>query len=197
MQAKVDKKSALVTGAGICRQTTAERLVAEGYSVTVSDLRDPQIAGARFVKADITSRAACEQITAGVASVFTFIDGPDQAKRCCAVWAESRRNVHLVVGGTTGWFVLVYLRSSASVVYQRQTSKMATRASSTPAVSQAPHADSKIAAERDVIEANGKGRHADLSLRPTCDLWTGDGRFPAIPTGKAGALRLGVGTKQW
>ena len=87
--------------------------------MTVSDLRDPQIAGARFVKADITSRAACEQITAGVASVFHVASMVQTKQRCCAsLGGESRRNVPFAVGGPTGRGFAVCSRESASVVYQ-------------------------------------------------------------------------------
>lgn len=194
------KKSALVTGAGgFVGRHMAERLVAEGYSVTVSDLRDPQIAGARFVKADITSRAACEQITAGVASVF-HVASMVQTKQSGAapVWAVNHGGTCnlLWAAQQAGVSRFVYV-SSASVVYQGADIENGDESLPYTAVSQAPYADSKIAAERDVIAANGKAGMLTCSLRPHVIFGPGDGRFlPAIlRRAKAGALRLGVGTE--
>ena len=53
---------------------------------------------------------------------------------------------------------------------------MATKACPTPQF-KAPMPDSKIAAERDVIAANGKGRHADLFAASHVIFGPGDGRF--------------------
>src|SRR5689334_12748316 len=63
--------TALVTGAaGFVGRRLAERLVAAGYTVIASDLRDPQIAGAHFAPCDITDPAACHKLTEGVTAVF-------------------------------------------------------------------------------------------------------------------------------
>lgn len=192
------KKAALVTGAGgFVGRHMAERLVACGYSVTVSDLRDPQIAGTRFVQADITSRQACEQIVSGVESVF-HVASMVQTKQSGAapVWAVNHGGTCnlLAAAQQAGTKRFIYV-SSASVVYQGQDIENGDENLPYTAVSQAPYADSKIAAERDVLAANGKAGMLTCSLRPHVIFGPGDGRFlPAIlRRAKAGALRLGVG----
>ncbi len=175
----------------------AERLVAAGYSVTVSDLRDPKIAGATFVKADITSKAECESIVAGITSVF-HVASMVQTKQSGAapVWAVNHGGTCNLLAASQGAGVKRFLYvSSASVVYQGQDIENGDESLPYTAVSQAPYADSKIAAEKDVLAWNGKGGMLTCSLRPHVIFGPGDGRFlPAIlRRAKAGALRVGVG----
>ena len=102
----------------------------------------------------------------------------------------------LAAGRRCGVRRFVYV-SSASVVYEGRDIENGDESLPYTAVSQAPYADSKIAAERDVIAANGKAGMLTCSLRPHVIFGPGDGRFlPAIlRRAKAGALRLGVGTE--
>lgn len=191
-------KTALVTGAaGFVGRHLAERLVAAGRSVIVSDLRDPQIAGAHFVACDITDRAACDGILNGVESVF-HVASMVQTRRSGAapVWAVNhggtRNLLSAAQAGKARRFVYV---SSASVVYQGRDIENSDESLPYATVSQAPYADSKIAAERDVLAGNGQGGVLTCALRPHIIYGPGDGRFlPAIlRRAQAGMLRLGVG----
>jgi nucleoside-diphosphate-sugar epimerase len=89
---------------------------------------------------------------------------------------------------------LVYV-STASAVYEGRDIEKGDEHMPYAQKSQAPYADSKIAAEREVLSANGQRGLATCAIRPHVVFGPGDGRFlPAIvKRAKAGSLRLSVG----
>jgi sterol-4alpha-carboxylate 3-dehydrogenase (decarboxylating) len=192
--------SVVVTGAaGFVGRHLAARLVAEGRDVVASDLGDPGIAGARAIPCDVTSREACDRAVEGAEAVF-HVASLVQTRRTGgdAVWAVNHggtRNL-LAAARDAGVRRFVYV-SSASVVYEGEDIVNGDESLPYARRSQAPYADSKIAAERDVIAAGGDAIRTS-ALRPHIVYGPGDGRFlPAIlRAARAGSLRYGVGREE-
>jgi sterol-4alpha-carboxylate 3-dehydrogenase (decarboxylating) len=89
---------------------------------------------------------------------------------------------------------LIYV-SSASAVYEGKDIEGGDETMGYSRISQAPYADSKIAAEKMLLAANGhKGVHT-VAIRPHVVFGPGDTRFlPAIlARARAGRLRFGIG----
>lgn len=190
--------TAVVTGAaGFVGRHLAERLVATGVDVVASDLHDPGIRGARHVVCDVTDRAACARLVAGAAAVF-HVASRVQTRRSGAapVWAVNHGGTRNLLSAAEAGGVrrFVYV-SSASVVYQGVDIENGDEFLPYAAVSQAPYADSKIAAEREVLAAHRLDGLCTGAVRPHVVYGPGDGRFlPAIVRrARAGKLRYGVG----
>ena len=188
----------VITGAGgFVGRHLAQRLVATGAQVIVSDLRDPGIAGAQFVACDVTDRQACNRLVAE-ASVIFHVASMVQTRQSGAapVWAVNHGGTQnlLAASHTAKASRFVYV-SSASVVYQGTDIENGDESLPYAAQSQAPYADSKIAAEREVLAANGQQGLLTCAVRPHVIYGPGDGRFlPAIlRRARAGTLRYGVG----
>jgi nucleoside-diphosphate-sugar epimerase len=191
-------KAVVVTGAGgFVGRRLAERLVASGADVVASDLRDPGIHGARGAVCDVTDRAACERLAGGAAVIF-HVASMVQTQRsgAAAVWAVNHGGTQnlLAAARAAGVLRFVYV-SSASVVYQGADLENGDESLPYAAVSQAPYADSKIAAERDVLGANAPEGLRTCAVRPHLVYGPGDGRLlPAIlRRARSGGLRFGVG----
>lgn len=190
---------AVVTGAaGFVGGHLCERLVSAGYQVVASDLRDPKLPGTRFSSCDITDAAACRKLAEG-ADVIFHVASMVQTRRsgAASVWAVNlggTRNL-LAAAREAGVRRFVYV-SSASVVYQGRDIENGDESLPYAAESQAPYADSKGVAEREVLAASGQAGLLTSSLRPHIIYGPGDGRFlPAIlRRAQAGALRVGIGT---
>ncbi len=189
---------AIVTGAaGFIGRRLVERLVAEGVEVVASDLRDPGIPGARYVTCDVTDRSACDRLVAGAAVVF-HVASMVQTRRsgADAVWAVNHGGTRKLLAAATAGGVrrFVYV-SSASVVYQGADIENGDESLPYAGSSQAPYADSKIAAEREVLQASRPDGLRACAVRPHVVFGPGDGRFlPAIlRRARSGGLRLGVG----
>jgi sterol-4alpha-carboxylate 3-dehydrogenase (decarboxylating) len=89
---------------------------------------------------------------------------------------------------------LVYV-STASAVYEGKDIERGDESLPYARKSQAPYADSKIAAEREVLAASGQRGVLTCAIRPHVVFGPGDKRFlPAVlQKAKAGKLRLSVG----
>lgn len=190
--------TAIVTGAaGFVGRHLVERLVAAGARVVASDLREPELTGARPVSCDVTDRAACDRLVAGATVIF-HVASMVQTRRsgAAAVWAVNHGGTQKLLAAAAAASVqrFVYV-SSASVVYQGADIENGDESLPYATSSQAPYADSKIAAERDVLAANRPGGMRTCAVRPHVVFGPRDGRFlPAIlRRARAGGLRLGVG----
>ncbi|MBW1905954.1 MAG: NAD-dependent epimerase/dehydratase family protein [Deltaproteobacteria bacterium] len=89
--------------------------------------------------------------------------------------------------------------SSGSVVYEGKDIENGDETLPYSSVSQAPYADSKIAAEKLALADNGKGGMATCALRPHVVFGPGDNRFmPALlEKGRKGQLSIQVGRGIW
>lgn len=188
----------MITGAGgFVGRHLAERLVQAGVPVIASDLRDPGISGARFVPCDIRDRAACDRLVQSASTVY-HVASMVQTKQSGSepIWAVNHggtRNM-LAASQAHGIQRFVYV-SSASVVYQGKDIENGDESLPYAAASQAPYADSKIAAEREVLAAHDPSGLVTCAIRPHVIYGPGDGRFlPAIlRRAQSGTLRFGVG----
>jgi len=193
----------LVTGGcGFVGAAIARALKARGDEVIVLDLApECPVEGVAYRRVDITDEAAVIEACRGVDTVIhnASIVHTKQNKGD-VVWAVN-------LGGTENMLEaarqndvprFIYI-SSGSVVYEGKDIENGDESLPYSSVSQAPYADSKIAAEKLVLADNGKGGMATCALRPHVVFGPGDNRF--MPTllakGRKGRLRVQVGRGIW
>lgn len=190
----------VITGAaGFVGRHLAQRLVAMGVDVVASDLHDPQIPGARFSPCDVTNRVSCDRLLEG-ATVVYHVASMIQTQRSgsAIVWAVNHGGtLNLLASAKRAGVKRFIYVSSASVVYRGTDIENGDESLPYADESQAPYADSKIAAERDTLAASAPEGQGMLTcaLRPHVVYGPGDGRFlPAIlKRAHDGSLRFGVG----
>jgi len=189
---------ALVTGGvGFVGRHLVDALIRRGDAVTTFDVVDPtRQPDARHIKGDLRDREAVSEAVAGhdvvfhpaslvhtrnnrVGDVFDVnVGGTDHVIAACRAHEVPR---------------LVYL-SSASAVYEGVDLREGDETLPYARTSQAPYADSKIAAEKRVLAATDEAL-ATVAIRPHVVFGPEDQRFiPAIVAkAKQGRLRFSVG----
>ena len=193
-------RSLVTGGSGFVGRALVDALVARGDEVTVADVSDgPPRDGVRFVRLDLRDERATRAACAGQDVVFhnaslvhtrrTHVDD---------VWAVNLGGTRHVLAGCREHGVprLIYV-SSASAVYEGRDIENGDESLPYSRISQAPYADSKIAAEKEVLRASGD-RLLTCAVRPHVVFGPGDQRFlPAILTrARAGKLRYAVGRRR-
>jgi nucleoside-diphosphate-sugar epimerase len=193
---------AVVTGSsGFVGKHLTARLASDGATVVALDI----VAGAAAdnvipTKADLRDKQALLEAVAG-ADVVYHVASRVQTRHTGA------DEVHAInVGGTqnllaacrdkgVGRFVYV---SSASVVYDGTDVEKGDERLPYPSSFHAPYAQTKAVAEKEVLDANGKGGVATCSIRPHVVFGPGDTRFiPAIlGRAKTGRLKAYVGSAE-
>ena len=189
-----------VTGRlGFVGRHLAERLSQRGDDVVVSDIHAQptgEVAGS-YVQADVTNLDSLRAAFAGKDVVF-HVASLVQTKQANAetVWAVNLGGTQNVIEvcRELGVKRLVYV-SSASVVYEGRNIENGDETLPYASSSQAPYADSKIAAEKAVLEAHTPDGLRTCAIRPHVVFGPGDGRFlPAlIERAQSGRLKYGVG----
>ena len=193
----------LVTGGcGFVGAAIARALKARGDDVIVLDLApECPVEGVDYRRVDITDKAAVTDACRGVDTVIhnASIVHTKQNKKD-VVWAVNLGGTEnmLEAAQQNGVPRFIYI-SSGSVVYEGKDIENGDESLPYSSVSQAPYADSKIAAEKLVLAENGKGRMATCALRPHVVFGPGDNRF--MPTllakGRNGQLRVQIGRGVW
>ena len=193
----------LVTGGcGFVGAAIARALKARGDDVIVLDLApECPVEGVDYRRVDITDKAAVTDACRGVDTVIhnASIVHTKQNKQD-VVWAVNLGGTEnmLEAAQQNGVPRFVYI-SSGSVVYEGKDIENGDESLPYSSVSQAPYADSKIAAEKLVLAENGKGGMATCALRPHVVFGPGDNRF--MPTllakGRNGQLRVQIGRGVW
>ena len=188
-------------GAGFVGRHLVDALVARGDQVRVVDRADPGRDDVEHLCADITDEAAMAEAVKGAASVFHNASVVHtKQNQVDFVWKVNLDGTRHVLRGcqAAGVPKLVYV-SSGSVVYQGQDIENGDESLPYSSISQAPYADSKIEAEKEVLAANGEEGVATVALRPHVIFGPGDERFlPAlIKHAKSGKLRYQVGRGTW
>ena len=192
-------KSFVTGGLGFVGRHLAQRLAERGDDVQVGDIH-ARCSGAlakRYLQTDVTEVESLRRAFAGRDVVF-HVASLVQTQQANAeqVWAVNHGGTRLVldVCREVGVKRLVYV-SSASVVYEGENIENGDETLPYASSSQAPYADSKIAAEREVLRANGVDGLQTCAIRPHVVFGPGDGRFlPAlIERAQSGRLRYGVG----
>jgi sterol-4alpha-carboxylate 3-dehydrogenase (decarboxylating) len=193
----------LVTGgSGFVGAAIARALEARGDEVIVLDLApECPVEGVDYRRIDITDKAAVIEACRGVDTIIhnASIVHTKQNKRD-VVWSVNLGGTEnmLEAARQQGVPRFVYI-SSGSVVYEGKDIENGDESLPYSSVSQAPYADSKIAAEKLVLAENGKGGLATCALRPHVVFGPGDNRFmPALlAKGRNGQLRFQIGRGIW
>lgn len=193
----------LVTGgAGFVGAALVQALKDRGDQVIALDLAPScPVQGIDYRRIDITDSAAVTEACRGVDTIFhnASIVHTKQNKQD-VVWAVNLGGTEnmLAAAREHGVKRFIYV-SSGSVVYEGKDIENGDESLPYASVSQAPYADSKIAAEKLVLEHNGQDGIATCALRPHVVFGPGDGRFmPALlKQGKSGRLRVQVGRGVW
>lgn len=177
-------------GQGFVGRALVERFRALGHEVTSFDLA---------TGGDVRDAAAVRQACAGADSVIHNASlVHTKHNRAADVWAVNLTGTQNVIEACAAHQVprLVYI-SSASAVYDGADIENGDETLPYARSSQAPYADSKIAAEKAVLAFSGKGRTQACAIRPHVVFGPGDNRFiPAIvDRAKAGKLTRAVGRR--
>jgi nucleoside-diphosphate-sugar epimerase len=192
-------RHSLVTGGGgFVGRALVDALRRRGDRVTVIEHRgDPFRDDIDWVRADIREAAEIDGRFADVDTVFHNASlVHTKHNRQSEVWDVNLGGSRNVLAACQKHHVpkLVYV-SSASAVYEGRDIENGDESMPYSRISQAPYADSKIAAEREILAANGQAEVATCALRPHVIFGPGDNRFaPAIlARARAGRLRFSVG----
>ncbi len=193
----------LVTGAcGFVGTEIVRALKARGDQVIAIDLaRECRVEGVDYRRIDITDKAAVSDACKGVDAIIhnaSLVHTKQNRKDL--VWAVNLGGTEnmLEAAQRQGVKRFVYI-SSGSVVYEGKDIENGDESLPYSSVSQAPYADSKIAAEKYVLAGNTNGGVATIALRPHVVFGPGDRRFmPALlKQAKSGRLRVQVGRGVW
>lgn len=193
----------LVTGGcGFVGAELVRALKARGDDVIAIDLApECPVEDVDYRRVDITDREAVLEVCRGVDTIFhnASVVHTKQNKKDF-VWAVNLGGTENMLAGAQrhGAKRFIYV-SSGSVVYEGKDIENGDESLPYASVSQAPYVDSKIAAEKFVLEQNGKVGVATCAIRPHVVFGPGDRRFmPALlKRGKAGRLRVQVGRGVW
>ncbi|MFI0546632.1 MAG: SDR family NAD(P)-dependent oxidoreductase [Brachymonas sp.] len=206
-------RSILITGGqGFVGRALVERFNALGFRTICADLNDKPLGGAAFegvafIKLDVRDKAAVIAACQGVDSIIHNASlVHTKHNRVEDVWAVNLDGAKNILAACEAHQIprLVYV-SSASVVYEGKDIRGGDESLPYTTVSQAPYADSKLAAEKLSLafdrKTSGKGHTTVCAVRPHVIFGAGDGRLiPAIiDKVKKGQLSRQVGSreKQW
>ena len=193
-----ERVSLVTGGAGFVGRALVAGLRARGDRVIVVEpsgeaWRDD----IEFARVDIRDTEALSKVCEGVHTVFhnaSLVHTKHNREE--DVWSVNLGGARSVLRACWRARVpkLVYV-STASAVYEGDDIERGDESLPYARKSQAPYADSKIAAEREILAANGQRGVLTCAIRPHVVFGAGDTRFlPAVlKKAKAGQLRLSVG----
>ncbi len=191
------RKSVVTGGSGFVGRNLVDALVARGDKVLSIDKGGkPWRDDVEFLDSDIRDEAVMNDAFAGAETVFHNASlVHTKHNRIDDVWSVNRGGSQTVLKAAKAQHVpkLVYV-STASAVYEGRDIINGDETMPYSTISQAPYADSKIAAEKELLAANGNDI-AVCSLRPHVIFGPGDNRF--LPTilerAKNGKMKFQVG----
>ncbi|HXG28831.1 MAG TPA: NAD-dependent epimerase/dehydratase family protein [Nevskiales bacterium] len=194
-------RSILITGGqGFVGRALVDRFATLGHAVTCADILDtPFRQDVAFVKLDLRDRTAVVNACAGMDSIIHNASlVHTKHNRAEDVWAVNLGGTENILAACQAQAIprLVYI-SSASAVYEGRDIENGDETLPYARISQAPYADSKIAAEKAVLEFSGRGATLACALRPHVVFGAGDRRFiPAIiEKAQQGRLKRAVGQR--
>jgi nucleoside-diphosphate-sugar epimerase len=195
------KRRILITGGlGFVGRALVDRFADLGHEVTCVDLVDkPFRKDVKFQKLDIRDPAAVSEACAGMDSIVHNASlVHTRHNREEDVWGVNLGGTEHILQACTEHGIprLTYI-SSASAVYEGADIENGDESLPYSTISQAPYADSKIAAEKKVLAFSGTGKTQVCAIRPHVVFGAGDGRF--VPTilrkAKEGKLSRAVGNR--
>lgn len=189
----------LVTGGGgFVGRALVDALRERGDRVTVVEpFGDPWRDDIQWERVDIRDTDRLAQLCEGVDTVFHNASiVHTKQNRVDDVWSINLGGSRSVLRACWKQHVprLIYV-STASAVYEGKDIENGDETLPYSRLSQAPYADSKIEAEKEILAANGQQGVATCAIRPHVVFGPGDRRFmPALlAKAKAGTLRFSVG----
>lgn len=195
---KAPQVSLVTGGGGFVGRALVDALVKRGDRVIVAEpFGEPFRDDVQFEKVDIRDTEALSKLCAGVTTLFHNASlVHTKQNRVEDVWSVNLGGSRSVLRAAWAARVqkLVYV-STASAVYEGDDIENGDELLPYSRKSQAPYADSKIAAEREILAASGQRGVLTCAIRPHVIFGPGDRRFiPAIvDKARAGQLRLSVG----
>ena len=179
----MSRKILVTGGQGFVGRALVNRFADLGCEVICADIGDrPVRSDVKVLKLDIRDREALIRACSGVDSVFHYASlVHTKHNREEDVWDVNLGGTENVVAACKINAVprVVYI-SSASAVYEGHDIENGDETLPYSSISQAPYADSKIAAERLVLGFSGTTRTQACAIRPHVIFGAGDNRF--IPT---------------
>ncbi len=198
---ETQEQVSLVTGGGgFVGRALVDALRARGDRVIVAEPSgEPWRDDITFERVDIRDTDALARVCEGVHSLFhnaSLVHTKHNREE--EVWSVNLGGARSVLRACWRARVpkLIYV-STASAVYEGDDIEHGDESLPYARKSQAPYADSKIAAEREILTANGQRGVLTCAIRPHVVFGPGDRRFlPAVlKKAKAGQLRLSVGLR--
>ena len=191
----------LVTGGqGFVGRALVDRFADLGFSVTCADVNATPFRGdVKFLKVDIRDAAAVMAACAGQDSIIHNASlVHTKHNRVEDVWAVNLGGTENLLAAAQAHRIprFTYI-SSASAVYEGRDIENGDETLPYSRISQAPYADSKIAAERKVLAFDGTGPTRTCAIRPHVVFGAGDNRFvPSIVAkAKEGKLSRAIGNR--
>jgi nucleoside-diphosphate-sugar epimerase len=198
----MSKRISIVTGGnGFVGQHLVRALLARGDEVRVLDVAPSSaVEGVDYRRVDITDADAVRRDVEGADVIFHNASVVHTAQNMQDfVWKVNLGGTQNLMNAAEAHGVerFVYV-SSGSVVYEGRDIENGDESLAYSAVSQAPYADSKIAAEKEVLARDGSGIRT-TAIRPHVIFGPGDSRFlPAVlEKAESGMLRFSIGRGTW
>ncbi len=194
------RKILITGGFGFIGKSLVDGFADQGFEVTVIDLGGtPFRPDVRFLKVDLTDRQAVIDACQGMDSVVHNASiVHTKNNREDLVWAVNHQGTLNVMEACKQHTIprLVYI-SSASAVYEGHDIRNGDESLPYSSISQAPYADSKIQAEKDVLAFSGTGITQACAIRPHVVFGPGDNRFipNILEKAAAGKLKFEIGAR--
>lgn len=194
------RRIVITGGQGFVGRALVDRFADLGHEVICLDMNaTPFRKDVRFMTVDIRDAAAVHAACAGADTVIHNASlVHTKHNRVEDVWAVNLTGTEHIMAACTAHKVpkLVYI-SSASAVYEGNDIENGDETLPYSQISQAPYADSKIAAEKKVLAYSGSGPTVSCAIRPHVIFGAGDRRFIAaiLDKAKAGKLSRAIGNR--
>lgn len=200
------KKILITGGQGFVGKALVERFARDGHEVICADIVDkpfessPEAASVQFIKMDVTDKEAVIKACEGVDSIVHNASlVHTKHNRVEDVWAVNLDGTRHIIEACKKHKIprMVYV-SSASVVYEGRDIRNGDESLPYTTITQAPYADSKMAAEKLALAFSGTHDTLVNAIRPHVIFGAGDRRLiPAIiDKAKSGQLKRQVGNRE-
>lgn len=196
----MSRKILITGGQGFVGRALVDQFADLGHEVICADINDtPFRQDVQFIKLDIRDTDAVLRACKGIDSIIHNASlVHTKHNRVEDVWAVNLKGTENMLSACKTHAIprLTYI-SSASAVYEGRDIENGDETLPYSTISQAPYADSKIAAEKLVLQFNGTGGTQVCAIRPHVIFGAGDRRLiPAIlDKAKQGKMTRAVGNR--